>query len=211
MAEYYNTTISTVRCGDTVAGINASGIAPVFNYEIRANNHIYVDDVDVTYIVDKKVEALKKEAFAYEESKPKPRPKDMVRSVTINPVKGVTTVAWKDGTVTMVHCNDEEFDAEKGIAMCFMKKVFDNRGCFNDFLKKYLEDKNWTQKPKTKLDLRDAGTYTFTLEDAEVNLKPFKITNIAPSEETEVSGFVELDDNDWREIFGSKENDDETE
>jgi len=220
MAEYYNTTINTVRYGDTVATIGASAIAPVFNYETRANNHIYVDDIDVTYIIDKRAEALKEEAIAYEKSKPKPKPKDPVKSILINPVKGATTVVWKDGTATMVRCNNEEFDAEKGIAMCFMKKVFDNRGCFNDFLNKYLDDKNWTQKPKSVLELRSAGSYSFTLEDAKVNLKPFDITGapntenqneVTESKDDVPSGFLELTEEDWKEIFGSKEDEDETE
>ena len=220
MAEFYNTTISTVRCGDAVATIGASAIAPVFNYETHANNHIYVDDIDVTYVIDKRAEALKEEAIAYEKSKPKPKPRDPVKSILINPVKGATTVVWKDGTATMVRCNNEEFDAEKGIAMCFMKKAFDNRGCFNDFLNKYLDDKNWTQKPKSVLELRSAGSYSFTLEDAKVNLKPFDITGAPNTEdENEVteskddvpSGFLELTEEDWKEIFGSKEDEDETE
>lgn len=220
MAEFYNTTINTVRYGDTVATIGASAIAPVFNYETHANNHIYVDDIDVTYVIDKRAEALKEEAIAYEKSKPKPKPKDPVKSILINPVKSVTTVVWNDGTVTVVHCNNEEFDAEKGIAMCFMKKTFDNRGCFNDFLNKYLNDKNWTQKPKSVLELRSTGSYSFTLEDAKVNLKPFDITG-APNTENqnevtepkddEPSGFLELTEEDWKEIFGSKEDEDETE
>lgn len=214
------TVVNTVRCGDTVATIGASAIAPVFNYETRMNNHIYVDDIDVTYVIDKRAEALKEEAIAYEKSKPKPKPKDPVKSILINPVKGATTVVWKDGTATMVHCNNEEFDAEKGIAMCFMKKTFDNRGCFNDFLNKYLDDKNWTQKPKSVLELRSAGSYSFTLEDAKVNLKPFDITGapntedqneVTESKDDVPSGFLELTEEDWKEIFGSKEDEDETE
>ena len=220
MAEFYNTTINTVKCGDTVATIGASAIAPVFNYETNANTHIYVDDIDVTYVIDKRVEALKEEAIAYEKSKPKPKPRDPVKSILINPVKGATTVVWKDGTATMVHCNNEEFDAEKGIAMCFMKKAFDNRGCFNDFLNKYLDDKNWTQKPKSVLELHSAGSYSFTLEDAKVNLKPFDITGapntedqneVTESKDDVPSGFLELTEEDWKEIFGSKEDEDETE
>jgi len=219
MAEFYNTTINTVKCGDTVATIGASAIAPVFNYETNANTHIYVDDIDVTYVIDKRVEALKEEAIAYEKSKPKPKPRDPVKSILINPVKGATTVVWKDGTATMVRCNNEEFDAEKGIAMCFMKKAFDNRGCFNDFLNKYLDDKNWTQKPKSVLELRSAGSYSFTLEDAKVNLKPFDITGapntedrneVTESKDDVPSGFLELTEEDWKEIFGSKEDEDET-
>lgn len=214
------TVVNTVRYGDTVATIGASTIAPTFNYDSHANHKIFIDDVDVTYVVQKQAESIKNEAIAYEESKSKPKPKDLVKSILINPVKGVTTVVWNDGTVTVVHCNNEEFDAEKGIAMCFMKKAFDNRGCFNDFLNKYLDDKNWTQKPKSVLELRSAGSYSFTLEDAKVNLKPFDITGapntenqneVTESKDDEPSGFLELTEEDWKEIFGSKEDEDETE
>lgn len=219
MAEFYNTTISTVQYGDTIAAIGASAVAPVFKYETCDNNHIYVDDIDVTYIINKRAEALKEEAITYEKSKPKPKPKDPVKSILINPVKGVTTVVWNDNTVTVVHCNNEEFDAEKGIAMCFMKKAFDNRGCFNDFLNKYLDDKNWTQKPKNVFELRTADSYAFTLEDAKVNLESLGITSapntekqneVTKSKDDVPSGFLELTEEDWKEIFGSEEDDDET-
>lgn len=216
MAEYYNSTINTVRYGNTIATIAASSVAPGFTYETRANNHIYIDDIDVTYVIDKHALALKQEAIDYEKSKPKPRPKDPVKSILINPVKGATTVIWNDGTVTVVHCIEEEFDAEKGIAMCFMKKAFDNRGCFNEFLKKYLDDKNWTQKPKTTMDLHAGKTYSFTLEDAKISPELFKLTSIQPIEKDEEAGadedcFMEFTDDDWKEIFGSKEDSDETE
>lgn len=75
------------------------------------------------------------------EEKVKARPKDPIDRVFFNYKKRTTTIIWKDKTVTTVKCaEDEEFDEEKGIAICFMKKFFDNRGCFNEFLKKYLEE-----------------------------------------------------------------------
>ena len=216
MAEIYNTTKNTVRYGDTVANIGASTLAPHFAYDCDNDHHIYIDGIEVTDIINKHANTIKQEAIDYEKSKPKPKPKDPVKSILINPIKNATTVVWNDGTVTMVHCDGEEFDAEKGIAMCFMKKAFDNRGCFNDFLKKYLEDKNWTQKPKTTFELRSAGSYSFTLEDAQISPDLFKLTG-APTtknediKENEISGFIEFTDDDWKEIFGSKESDDETE
>lgn len=205
------TTINTVTYGNTVAKIGASTLAPHFAYDCDEDHHIYIDGIEVTDIINKHANSIKQEAIDYEKSKPKPKPKDPVKSILINPIKSATTVVWNDGTVTMVHCNDEEFDAEKGIAMCFMKRVFDNRGCFNDFLKKYMNDKNWTQKPKTTFELHNARSYSFTLTDAKISPELFKITNIAPSEENEISGFIEFTDDDWKEIFGSKEDNDETE
>ena len=61
-----------------------------------------------------------------------------VKNIYLNKEKGTTVVVWNDGSKTKVKCQDgEEFDAEKGIALCFMKKACDNRACFNEILKKY--------------------------------------------------------------------------
>ena len=50
-----------------------------------------------------------------------------------------TIVFWKDGTKTIVKCQyGEVYDKEKGIALCFMKKFFENKGYFNDIFKKYI-------------------------------------------------------------------------
>lgn len=69
------------------------------------------------------------------------RPVDLVKKVIFNERKGATTVLWNDGTVTVVKCSEEdEWDEEKGIAVCFMKKMYQNRGCFNEFLRKYLDN-----------------------------------------------------------------------
>ena len=38
-----------------------------------------------------------------------------------------TIVIWMDKTKTVVKCHNEEFDKEKGLAMCIAKKVLDNK------------------------------------------------------------------------------------
>ena len=69
------------------------------------------------------------------------KPDGDVENIWLNEYKGVVVVKWADGTKTKVRCQDgEEFDAEKGIALCFMKKAFNNRGCYNDIFKKYIEE-----------------------------------------------------------------------
>lgn len=66
------------------------------------------------------------------------RPDDGIKNVYFNPEKRTTVVLWKDGTKTIVKCSeDDEWDEEKAIALCYMKKYFNNRGCFNETLKKY--------------------------------------------------------------------------
>lgn len=67
----------------------------------------------------------------------KPHP---YKNIYINKKKGVVTVIWEDGTHTKVKCQDgDNFDSEKGIALCFMKKYFNNRGCYNDVFRNITE------------------------------------------------------------------------
>lgn len=50
-----------------------------------------------------------------------------------------TIVFWADGSKTVVKCQEgDTFDPEKGLALCFMKKVLGNKsGAFNKVLKMY--------------------------------------------------------------------------
>ena len=50
-----------------------------------------------------------------------------------------TIVFWKDGTKTVVKCQDgDEFDPEKGLAMAIAKKAYGNKGNYCNKLKKWL-------------------------------------------------------------------------
>lgn len=52
-----------------------------------------------------------------------------------------TIVYWKDGTKTVVKCQDGDvFDSEKGFAMAFLKKCWGNKGNFNDKLRKIMKE-----------------------------------------------------------------------
>lgn len=67
------------------------------------------------------------------------RPKHDIK-VYSNEEKKTTVVIWPDGQKTIVKCQlGDEFDAEKGVAMCFVKKYFDNRSCFNDWMREVLQ------------------------------------------------------------------------
>lgn len=69
-----------------------------------------------------------------------PKPTGGIDNIFLNEDKGTVVVKWIDGSKTKVKCQDgETFDAEKGIALCFMKRAFLNRGCYNDVFKKYIE------------------------------------------------------------------------
>lgn len=51
----------------------------------------------------------------------------------------VTIVLWNDGTKTIVKCKGEKFDAEKAIAMAFMKRAMGNKGSYYNIIRKWME------------------------------------------------------------------------
>lgn len=54
-----------------------------------------------------------------------------------------TIVFWKDGTKTVVKCRqDEAFDYEKGLAMAMCKRLYGNKGNFNNVFKKWAREDN---------------------------------------------------------------------
>ena len=62
-----------------------------------------------------------------------PKPEKPYKKIIVNAAKETICILWKDGTKTIMKPQfDDEFDLEKGIAMCFMKRWYGNRGCFND-------------------------------------------------------------------------------
>lgn len=62
-----------------------------------------------------------------------PKPEKPYKKIIVNKEKETICVLWNDGTKTIMSPQfEDEFDMEKGIAMCFMKRWYDNRGCFND-------------------------------------------------------------------------------
>lgn len=52
-----------------------------------------------------------------------------------------TIVLWNDGTKTVVKCENEDFDPEKGLAMAIAKKAFGNQGNYYNQFKKWLPEK----------------------------------------------------------------------
>ena len=55
--------------------------------------------------------------------------------------KPYTIVIWKDGTKTMVKCDEEDtYDKEKGLALCYVKKMFGNNGKYYDIFKKFIDE-----------------------------------------------------------------------
>ena len=60
--------------------------------------------------------------------------------------KKETIVLWKDGTKTVVTCQEgDEFDKEKGLALCIIKYIFGNIAEFNNIFKAFDFDSDESQ------------------------------------------------------------------
>lgn len=69
-----------------------------------------------------------------------------------------TIVFWKDGTKTVVKCQDEEFDPEKGIAMAFVKKCYGDDYKYADVIKPWVE-KYYAEHPSLTWDSIGEATF----------------------------------------------------
>lgn len=59
-----------------------------------------------------------------------------IKNIKFNPP--ATIVFWTDNTKTVVKCNGEDYDPEKGLAMCICKKMLGNKGNYYEVFKKWL-------------------------------------------------------------------------
>ena len=51
-----------------------------------------------------------------------------------------TTILWTDGTKTTVKCQgDDVFDKEKGIGLCYLKKMLGNKGNYNNIFREAMK------------------------------------------------------------------------
>lgn len=63
-------------------------------------------------------------------------PENCIKQVIIN--EPALIVLWTDGTKTVVKCQNEEFDPEKGLAMAIAKKALGNTGRYYEVFRKFL-------------------------------------------------------------------------
>lgn len=64
----------------------------------------------------------------------------LIKKVIFNPP--ATVVIWQDGKKTVVKAHNEEFDPEKGLAMCIAERYFGNYSRFKKTIEENLEDDN---------------------------------------------------------------------
>jgi hypothetical protein len=106
-------------------------------YNGKSFTQTYIDDIAAKYMEndiatikrffsDNKAYLIKTDPFA-------------IKQVIFN--DPATIVLWADGTKTVVKCqNNDEYDPEKGLAMCIAKKALGNKGNYYNSFIKWLEE-----------------------------------------------------------------------
>lgn len=75
--------------------------------------------------------------------------KPTIKKVIFN--NPATIIMWNDGSKSVVKCqNGEPFDAEKGFALAYLKKLLGNDNTFNKEIKKWVKYEEPTKEEPTK-------------------------------------------------------------
>ena len=105
-----------------------------------------------------------------------------IKKVKFNPP--ATIVFWTDNTKTVVKCSGEDYDPEKGLAMCICKKMLGNKGNYYEVFKKWLpkdEDSDVVQKV---LEHIKPQTFEFELKPIDINQRLFEVLTGVPGTAT---------------------------
>ena len=95
-----------------------------------------------------------------------------IKKVKFNPP--ATIIFWTDNTKTVVKCNGEDYDPEKGLAMCICKKVLGDKGNYYEVFKKWLPKEEETESDLPKIAFKPE-TWTFDLKPIDINKKLFEV------------------------------------
>ena len=77
------------------------------------------------------------------------KPQDLIKNVIFS--GPCTIVQWSDGDKTIVRCENEDFDKEKGLAMAIVKKFFGtnkNKTDYYDIFKKWIQEEKKVENIK---------------------------------------------------------------
>ena len=81
------------------------------------------------------------------------KPQELIKNVIFS--GPCTIVQWSDGDKTIVRCENEDFDKEKGLAMAIVKKLFgtnESKSNYNDIFKKWIPEEEVEEQLLEKED-----------------------------------------------------------
>lgn len=105
-----------------------------------------------------------------------------IKKVKFNPP--ATIVFWTDNTKTVVKCKGEDYDPEKGLAMCICKKVLGDKGNYYEVFKKWLPKEDDSDVVQKVLEHIKPQTFEFKLTPLDINQRLFEVLTGVPGAAT---------------------------
>lgn len=105
-----------------------------------------------------------------------------IKKVKFNPP--ATIVFWTDNTKTVVKCKGEDYDPEKGLAMCICKKILGNKGNYYEVFKKWLPKEDDSDVVQKVLEHIKPQTFEFELKPIDINQRLFEVLTGVPGKPT---------------------------
>lgn len=105
-----------------------------------------------------------------------------IKKVKFNPP--ATIVFWTDNTKTVVKCKGEDYDPEKGLAMCICKKVLGDKGNYYEVFKKWLSKEDDSDVVQKVLEHIKPQTFEFELKPIDINQRLFEVLTGVPGTAT---------------------------
>ena len=105
------------------------------------------------------------------------KPQDLIKNVVFS--GPCTIVQWSDGDKTIVRCENEDFDKEKGLAMAIVKKFFgtnESKSNYNDIFKKWIPD---DEEPKEDLAMAIAKKFFGVFKEPAKEIVYMTVTEYA--------------------------------
>ena len=106
----------------------------------------------------------------------------LIKKVKFNPP--ATIVFWTDNTKTVVKCKGEDYDPEKGLAMCICKKVLGDKGNYYEVFKKWLPKEDDSDVVQKVLEHIKPKTFEFELKPIDINQRLFEVLTGVPGTAT---------------------------
>ena len=126
-----------------------------------------------------------------------------IKKVKFNPP--ATIVFWTDNTKTIVKCNGEDYDPEKGLAMCISKKFLGDKGNYYEVFKKWLPKEDDSDVVQKVLEHIKPQTFEFELKPIDINQRLFEVLTGVPGTATIQFDATKKSEQDKKSVDKEKE------
>ena len=126
-----------------------------------------------------------------------------IKKVKFNPP--ATIVFWTDNTKTVVKCGCEDYDPEKGLAMCICKQMSCNKGNYYEVFKRWLPKEEDSDAVQKVLEHIKPQTFEFELKPIDINQRLFEVLAGVPGKPTIQFNSTKKPDLDKKSVDKEKE------